>query len=116
MSDIAIRIEDLGKRYRRGLPSGNDRLTEAVSNFGRSLLRAPGRLWRRWGGRPEPVAPAAERGAEFWALKDVSLEVKCGEVVGIIGRNGAGKSTLLKILGRITEPTSGRFALAGRVG
>ena len=63
-------------------------------------------------GRPLVAGDSIE---EFWALKDVSFEVKRGEVVGIIGRNGAGKRTLLKILSRITEPTAGRVDIHGRV-
>ena len=82
------------------------RLTEALA----SPFRRAGRLL---GGR---ATSAADLDQTFWALRDVSLEIKHGEIVGIIGRNGAGKSTLLKILSRITEPTEGHGEIHGRVG
>jgi lipopolysaccharide transport system ATP-binding protein len=104
MSDVAIRVDGLGKQYRVGGP----RLSyHTLRDQLRQALAAPWRCWRR---RPD------EDGGLFWALRDVSFEVKRGDVVGIIGRNGAGKSTLLKILSRITEPTAGAVDLCGRVG
>jgi lipopolysaccharide transport system ATP-binding protein len=106
VNDIAIRVESLGKRYRIG-----PRKQEANTRFGKLKNLAASPLDYLWS---TLRAPSEEE--ILWALKDVSFEVKKGEVVGIIGRNGAGKSTLLKILARITEPTEGFAEMNGRAG
>jgi lipopolysaccharide transport system ATP-binding protein len=99
MSDIVIRAEGLGKRYRRGLTGPPETLRDALTR----VISSPLAAMRR---------PTQEF---FWALRDVGLEVRHGEVLGLIGRNGAGKTTLLKILSRITRPTSGWAEIHGRV-
>lgn len=111
MADVAIRIQDLSKQYRivLGKPRHNtlrDQLAHGVTRMLRRNYKAALRVAGH--------APHSSAGS-FWALKDISLDVAEGEVVGIIGRNGAGKSTLLKVLSRITEPTSGRAEVYGRV-
>jgi lipopolysaccharide transport system ATP-binding protein len=106
MSDSVISVENISKRYALGRQRRqDDGLRHRIEIAARNPFRwLRSRIWER-----------QTKKKEFWALKDVSFEVKQGEVLGVIGRNGAGKSTLLKILSRITEPTRGRICLSGRV-
>ena len=114
MFDPVITVENLSKRYLVGHQSAQrkhgatlrDVIEREAGNFARKAVDVI---------RGRQIVQGDEI-EEFWALKDVSFEVKQGEVFGIIGRNGAGKSTLLKILSRITEPTEGRIRLVGRTG
>src|ERR671939_53216 len=109
MSDIAIRVEGLGKRYRLGANAQPYKtLRESLVDVAAMPLRAASRLTRR----PTAAGERAHR-PEFWALQDVSFDVKHGEMLGIVGHNGAGKSTLLKLLSEITEPTRGKVKVNG---
>lgn len=114
MGNTVIRVDNLSKRYIIGHQSQDryqtlrDQIASGAKRLGKRLLHP----LKASSGQPLLGVDESE---EFWALKDISLEVTQGDRIGIIGRNGAGKSTLLKILSRITEPTKGRALIKGRV-
>jgi lipopolysaccharide transport system ATP-binding protein len=111
MSDVIISVENVAKKYRLQHQVERPRYT-TLRDVIVQKLTSPFRRRVDKNQKSETGPPNSE---DFWALNDVSFEVKTGDVVGIIGRNGAGKSTLLKILSRITEPTKGRVRIIGRV-
>src|SRR5262245_63979943 len=106
MPEVMLDAEGLGKKYLlQHRAAGYDTLREKLGDGLRRLF-----------GGESPTAAARESPLEeFWALRGASLQIRQGEVVGLIGRNGAGKSTLLKIISRITEPTEGRPRIRGRL-
>jgi lipopolysaccharide transport system ATP-binding protein len=128
MSDIAVRVEGLGKKYRLGHTVDLQRsFRETLTGLPLDIARKLASPFRRKKNASVVVASGLSTGTssqsqhahsveeDFWALRDVSFEVRQGETVGIIGRNGAGKSTLLKMLSRVVAPSAGRAEMYGRL-
>jgi len=113
MGEVLVSVQGLGKRYRitHRQQAPYSALRDVIADRCKALFAGVASRVRR----PDRLADAPPAHEDFWALRNVSFELRAGEILGVVGRNGAGKSTLLKVLSRITEPTEGRAVLNGRL-